>query len=143
MLQADTRLSPKPEGVAGKVVDDEVIIINLTNGIYYSMDKIGAFIWSAIEAGDCLGDIAVDIARRHKVTVNETMADIQRIASEFLEEQLVDIREGGGAPRSSGSVEEGDEVYHAPHLTKFEDMADLFALDPPLPELADLPTGKP
>ena len=43
---------------------------------------------------------------------------------------------------SAGPPETGDapapEDYAAPQLSKFDDMVDLFALDPPLPELSKL-----
>jgi len=32
------------------------------------------------------------------------------------------------------------QPYEAPKLTRFDDMADMFALDPPLPELGTVPT---
>ena len=41
-----SRLKPNEEEVAAKVLDGEAILINLSNGAYYSTDKRGAFIWS-------------------------------------------------------------------------------------------------
>ena len=40
MLTLQNRLRPNEEEVAGKVMDGDAIIINLSNGIYYSMDKV-------------------------------------------------------------------------------------------------------
>ena len=34
-------LKPNSDGVASKIVDGEAILINLSNGMYYSMDAVG------------------------------------------------------------------------------------------------------
>ena len=44
MLMLKHRMQPNKEEVAAKVMDGEAILINLSNGIYYSMDKVGAVV---------------------------------------------------------------------------------------------------
>ena len=42
MLNLHHCFRPREEEIASKVIDGEAIIINLANGVYYSMDKVGA-----------------------------------------------------------------------------------------------------
>ena len=44
--------------------DDEVVLVNLDNGHYYSIDKVGADIWAFIESGDAIGDILRGIMQK-------------------------------------------------------------------------------
>ena len=43
-----TRYARNTDEVVSKVIDGEAIIINLTNGVYYSIDKAGARIWDLV-----------------------------------------------------------------------------------------------
>ena len=57
-------LIPNTEDVAAKMVDGEAILINVTNGMYYSTDQVGGFVWSMIEDQQGLEDIVAAVAQR-------------------------------------------------------------------------------
>ena len=65
MLSLKDRLQPQGNQVAAKVMDGEAIIINLANGIYYSMDKVGGLIWEMIEAKHSLDEMITTIVVRY------------------------------------------------------------------------------
>ena len=46
LSDTDTHLVPNVAEVAAKVMDGEAILINLANGMYYSMDGAGGFLWT-------------------------------------------------------------------------------------------------
>jgi len=132
-------LKPNTADVAAKDVDGEAVLINLTNGMYYSMDQVGGYIWSLIEGGYDLDAIADMVAKRYEIEKSVANTDIEALVQQLLGENLVLYGEGD---TSSGPIDvEGapaPEPYAAPQLNKFDDMVDLFALDPPLPELSKL-----
>jgi hypothetical protein len=49
MLTLHDHLRPHTEEVAAKGIDGEAILINLSNGIYYSLDNVGGLIWELID----------------------------------------------------------------------------------------------
>jgi len=51
MLAADTRFRPNTAEVAAKVIDGEAIIMNLSNGLYFSLAESGAELWELLECG--------------------------------------------------------------------------------------------
>ena len=57
MIDPHKRLIPNKKEVAVKIMDGEAIFINLSSGVYYSMDSIGAIIWEMIENGQKHGKI--------------------------------------------------------------------------------------
>ena len=57
MLRFDNRLQPRDEEVAAKVIEGEAILINLANGVYYSMEKVGGLIWEMIEGRHTLREM--------------------------------------------------------------------------------------
>jgi len=132
-------LKPNTAEVAAKEVDGEAVLINLSNGMYYSMDLVGGFIWSLIENGNDLDTIADAVANRYGIEASVAAADVEALANQLVEERLALPSDEGAAanPAIPENTPDGD-AYSAPQLNKFDDMVDLFALDPPLPELSSL-----
>ena len=144
MLTLQSRLRPNEEEVAGKVMDGEAIIINLSNGIYYSMDKVGGFIWEMVERRHSLETIVELISTRYDVSTEQARADVERLVGQLVEENLVKGADGE-VPKGEGpglGVEE-KLVYESPQLNIYRDMGDLLALDPPTPGLENTPWKEP
>ena len=142
-LGAADRLALNEADVAAKVMDGEAIIMNLANGYYYSLTGSGAFVLEQLVAGRSLAETADALTRRYAVSEAEAIADVEGLAVQLVEEGLMQGR--GDAPVAAvASSWDGDAVaYEAPELEAFTDMADLLALDPPMPGLARTPWQDP
>ena len=132
-------LEPNSGEVASKVVDGEAILINLSNGMYYSMDAVGGYIWSLVSDGHDLDSISAAVALRYGVPEETAKSDVKALARQLLDENVV-LATDVGASAGLGDVDKAPatEEYTSPQLTKFDDMVDLFAIDPPLPALSKL-----
>ena len=117
--------------IAAKKMDGELVVINLRNGLYYASDSIGGDIWQGFEDGASEAGIAQRIASAFDVSAEQAEADIAAFAAKLVAESLIE---------PAGTVEAVEPVapagerppYAAPSLTTFDDMAETFALDPPL-----------
>jgi coenzyme PQQ synthesis protein D (PqqD) len=135
-------LKPDETAVAAKVIDGEAIIMNLTNGAYYSMDGVGAVVWEHIAEGRSLDAIHDSIARRFDVEGARLRADLDRLVAELLAEGLIIATGNGASANHATSVAvRGTAGYQPPSLNKYTEMADLLALDPPMPALREVPDG--
>lgn len=138
MTSSDTRLAPNRGGVAAKVMDGEAIMINLTNGMYYSMDQAGGLIWELIESGLSLGEIARVVSQHYQVTSDQALHDIQRLVDELFTEELVVVRsDNTPAAQMPREPLQHPLPYEPPKLNAYRDMAELLALDPPVPGVGD------
>ena len=144
MLTLHTRLRINEEEVAATVMDGEAIMINLSNGIYYSMDKVGGLIWEMIEGRHSLGEMVTAITARYDVSLNQAQADIERLAAELVQENLVMVS-NDKSPRGENQQGEPQQRlrYESPQLNIYGDMADLLALDPPMPSLQEITWKEP
>src|SRR5215510_11576973 len=95
MLTLQQRLSPYEE-VAAKVIDGEAIIINLANGIYYSMDKVGGLIWEMLAETHSLEEVTTALTARYDVSSEQAQADVERLAAELVQENLLLLANDGG-----------------------------------------------
>jgi hypothetical protein len=137
MLDPQSRLCPNREEVAAKVMDGEAIMINLSNGTYYSMDGVGGLIWDLIAREHTLGDIVSAISVHYDASSEQVWADLQRLADELLQEELVRVAAGSVSRGGDAAPVAPDrrQPYASPVLNVYRDMAELLALDPPMPGL--------
>jgi hypothetical protein len=136
-MSDQTTVRAKPDEVAAKVIDGEAVLINLATGVYYSMRGSGAYVWSQLESGSSVARLSASLADRYGIDSERARQDVGHLVDELRAEGLIvssDVlttADGTPAPE----IGSAPEPYEVPRLEKFDDMADMFALDPPLPEL--------
>ena len=144
MSGSDIRMSVNRKEIAAKVIDGEAIIINLTNGTYYSMDNVGAAAWALIATGHSVSEVAARIAEHYGVDRSRAMIDMEALTNQLLADGLVGVASGvkaasaatpGAAPGAVELEPLNGRTYETPTLNKYSDLGDVLALDPPLPEL--------
>ena len=144
MLNLHHCFRPREEEVASKVIDGEAIIINLANGVYYSMDKVGALVWERLQAGYTLDDVIRVVTATYDVSPEQAESNVVELVEELLQENLVVTSENGASHAAEVIAEqEGKSPYELPKLNIYRDMGDLLALDPPVPGLGDTPWKEP
>jgi hypothetical protein len=137
MLSAESRVDPNVAEVAAKVIDGEAIIMNLSSGLYYSMDNVGAAVWELIARRYSLREVADVIADRYRVDRERAAGDVQRLVQELLDEHLVTMATSDRERVAVLLPPVPPPPYEPPRLQKYTDMADMLALDPPMPNLRD------
>jgi hypothetical protein len=136
MHSSTEKFGVKASDVAAKVIDGEAIIINLSTGMYYSLDQVGAFVWRLVERQSSLEEMTHEVSEGYRIDSEKAAQDIQNLMTSLLEEGLIspaDVLNGQVAIEASEKPKGG--CYQSPNLMKYHDMAELFALDPPLPEM--------
>jgi hypothetical protein len=135
MMQMTSRFTVNTKLVTSKIIDGEAIIINLASGMYYSLDKTGALVWMLISGGYSLQESADLLSARFSVAVDRVSEDVERLVNDLMEQNLV-LAAGTGA--RSGEVvldPPSGDAYETPVLNSYDDMGDVLALDPPLPQV--------
>jgi hypothetical protein len=144
MLSLQHCFLPRQEEVASKVIDGEAIIINLANGVYYSMDKVGALVWDLLQAGHTLEEVIATVTRRYDVSREQAESNVQTLVQELVQENLVVASENGKPAAAEATADLQNKLpYELPKLNIYRDMGDLLALDPPVPGLGDTPWKDP
>ena len=143
MLNLHHCFRPRDEEIASKVIDGEAIIINLANGVYYSMDKVGALVWERLQAGYTLDDVIRAVTEAYDVSPEQAESHIVELVEELLQENLVVTSENGASRAAEIGRQEDRLPYELPKLNIYRDMGDLLALDPPVPGLGDTPWKEP
>jgi len=137
-------LSPNEQEAVAEVIDNEAIIIRVSDGVYYSLDKTGGFIWQLIQQNGKVSDIVDAVTRCYGIPQQQAHADVLRLAEELVRERLVCVSPNAGPnapPAALPAAPAGATAYETPRLNVYSDMSDLLALDPPAPGMSDLAWG--
>lgn len=123
--------------VIHEAFDDEVVIVNLGNGNYYSLGKVGADIWGLIERGATVGDIVEGLVRRYEGSRDEIEQAVHALMSDLQKDELIVPLAAQGSERAQegqASAEHepaaGRLPFEAPVLQTYTDMQELMLLDP-------------
>jgi Coenzyme PQQ synthesis protein D (PqqD) len=138
------RFEIRSEDIAAEVVGGEAVILNLSSGVYYSLQGAGAIAWALLESGHTAAEAGERIAAHYDVPVDRATADLAGLSVELADEGLI----AAADRRADSSALERIEMppggnYIAPTLERYSDMGDLLALDPPMPGLAEVPWQSP
>jgi hypothetical protein len=122
--------------IAHERVEDEVIVINLRTGAYFSLVGAAADIWDLLLTGRPLDTVAATVARRVGVEVPVVRADLDPFVTSLLHEGLLVAAEPPAALPIDDTVPLDDQraapegTYRPPMLEKYDDMEELLLLDP-------------
>jgi hypothetical protein len=120
--------------VINEVIDGEAIMINLATGSYYSLDRVGAEVWSLVEASLSVDRIQAELGRRYDAEPDDIRRGVDDLFQRLSSEELVVPCADGDADADGGFSPEPAtaprQPFQAPRLEKFTDMRDLILLDP-------------
>jgi hypothetical protein len=109
--------------VIHETIDDEVVIINLDKGHYYSLDGCGARIWKATIGGAPTAAIVASFEGDGATILDGVQALIAELESEGL--IVPGESDGGGAALDGPAL-----PFKAVTLQRYSDMEELLLLDP-------------
>lgn len=87
-MSTDERFTINPS-VRTRELDDELIVLDLNQGEYYSLNPAGAEVWKALEAGQGLDWIRDQVVSRWPVPPEEGMAMVSSVLQDLLQRGLI------------------------------------------------------
>ena len=112
--------------VVHETIDGEVIVIQLETGFYYSLDGVGAEVWTRLVQGLAPEVIASEIAAAHGVSAD---AAVFGLLHDLHTEQLI-VNEGGASLLAEEALTGDSAGLPKPLLQKYTDMEDFMLVDP-------------
>jgi len=82
-----------PEGVIHTEMNDEVVLMHVANGTYYSLNEVGSTIWSLLSSPLTISDICKSVEKEYEVSIDECKEDVMRLIQELYGVGLVEIVE--------------------------------------------------
>ena len=136
-MNCNDRLQLNTSKIVHETVDGEVIIINMENGNYYSLNNVGADIWTLIEKNFTITDIVDEIVVQYQGNTEQIKEDIAELIADLKQEELIvtnggetseDFKASNNKPKSDANKDQSH--FEKPILHKYTDMQEMLLLDP-------------
>ncbi len=72
----------------------EATILNLKNGIYYGLDRVGSRIWTLLQQARRVQEIRDTLLEEYEVTAERCERDLLALLEQLAAEGLIEIRDG-------------------------------------------------
>jgi hypothetical protein len=129
-MSADDRFRVNAPSVAWEDFDDEVIMVNLESGQYYSTRAVGAEIWRRLEKGACVSAVEQAIAALYDVDGVVAAEAVSAFVGQLSEHGLMLPNDEAATQAPSDAVTGPKRPFQTPVLEMYSDMQDLLLLDP-------------
>jgi hypothetical protein len=96
MLSMQSTIVASQEQVASKI-DEEVAILGLKKGIYYSLDSVGVFVWDYIQQPHTLTEVCEAVMQEYDVEKAQCEQDMIEFFTDLLQHELVEVVGGSEA----------------------------------------------
>lgn len=119
--------------VIHELVAGEVVIINLATGAYYSLDGVGATIWSTLLDGADEAAILAAVLRRYSGDEATIAGSVRSLLGQLVAQDLIAPGNAAPAPMpgdASPVPAAAPRPFVPPVLHTYTDMQELIALDP-------------
>jgi hypothetical protein len=116
--------------IISDVFGEEVVLVNLESGVYYSLRDSAAQIWIRLINQYSPTEIVVDLIQIYKVDENVLISDINLFFTQLLEVKIIKIALETEKKSIEFNSKEILVPYLSPVLETFSDMQEILLLDP-------------
>ncbi|AEN73807.1 hypothetical protein Rhom172_1894 [Rhodothermus marinus SG0.5JP17-172] len=95
VLTLETVVVASPEQVSSKL-GEEVVILNLRNGVYYGLDPIGTRIWELIQEPRSVRQVCEVLLEEYDVTFEQCAEDVLALMRDLQAQGLIEARDAQG-----------------------------------------------
>jgi methyltransferase-like protein len=82
-------LTRNDESIAYRMIDDEVIVVNLEKSNFHTFNAVGAFIWDRLDGKKSVKMIITDVADEFDVDITTAEKDTIEFINSMLNEDLL------------------------------------------------------
>jgi hypothetical protein len=87
-----TAVVATPEQVS-TVLDDETVILQLEDGVYYGLDSVGTSVWHLLQEPRLVAEIRDRIVEEYDVDAERCERDLLALLRDLAQRRLIDVRE--------------------------------------------------
>ncbi|MFB0613914.1 PqqD family protein [Aurantiacibacter poecillastricola] len=86
-MDGNVTIRPDPDVVACEL-GDGLALLNLQTSTYYSLNKVGAAVWEALQERSSAQDISLAVSERFTVTSERCAADVDELLGQMIDARL-------------------------------------------------------
>jgi hypothetical protein len=116
--------------IISDVFGEEVVLVNLETGVYYSLRHSATQIWIRLFNQYSPTEIFADLIKIYKVDENDLISDIKQFICQLLEAKMIKNESVEVKKPLDFNSKDILVPYTAPEIETFSDMQEILLLDP-------------
>jgi Coenzyme PQQ synthesis protein D (PqqD) len=129
MVDPNVPLRVASANVHSKIFDDEVVVLDMRAGTYFSLRGSGVDVWELIEANATGARISETLAARYDAPPAEITRAAEVVLDELAEAGLI-VSDASVEAAGASSQAGVKSPFPAPEIERFTDMQEMLQLDP-------------
>ncbi len=87
-LTRDTRIVAAPDQVSAEL-EGETVMLSMSEGVYYGLDRVGTFIWRRLASPVALGTLHDAVVAEYEVGADRAWEDLVALTRDLLANALI------------------------------------------------------
>lgn len=83
-----SRVAKNSSQVIDRVVDGETLVIHLTSGDYFSLNRVGTRVWEQLDGSAPIADVVDTIVSEYDVSPTQATSEVLELVDELVQEKL-------------------------------------------------------
>lgn len=125
----ESLIVPNTPHVVAEDFDNEIIIVNLYNGNYYSLRDTASVIWKLLNQKPDYHALLETTAKAYQLPSGSVAAGLDAFLEQLLKDKMIRL-ESNGVAHATLEVPAVKGTFEPPKLETYSDMQDLLLLDP-------------
>ena len=118
------------KNIISDVFDEEVVLVNLETGIYYSLRASASQIWVRILNNHSVDEIISDLTSLYELDNNDLVSQVHKFIQQLIDNQLIKSSEITEKIVINLINQDQKKVFTTPIFEMFSDMQEILLLDP-------------
>ncbi len=90
-LKADSLISAHPEQLSSDL-DGETILLQMSSGLYYGLNEMGAAIWEMIQSPMTFQDIQSKLLDAYEVSAEVCQQEVEKLLTDLHAADLIEVK---------------------------------------------------
>ncbi len=129
-MQSSQRYSIFDNNIINDIFGEEVVLVNLESGVYYSLRSSATQIWKRIINQYSIEEIVNDLKVIYQADQKELSIEVQQFIQSLLEKKIIKASDFDNKINVESSPEIEKVAFSSPLIETFSDMQEILLLDP-------------
>ncbi len=129
-MKKSQRYSIFDTNIINDIFGEEVVLVNLESGVYYSLRSSATQIWKGIIYQYSIEELVIDLMEIYQANENELLAEVQQFIQTLLEKKIIKEADFDHKIIVESAPMSEKVAFLSPIIETFSDMQEILLLDP-------------
>jgi len=90
-MDIDSMVPERNEEIAWSELEEEIVLLDIEGGSYYSLNEVSAFVWKRIDGARSIGDLVDEVLEEYEAAREQVRDDVIRLIGDLSQKNILFI----------------------------------------------------